>query len=214
VVRAFLASAGTIVLCWGCGGSTSDGEPTSGGSLAGAGGVAGSAGAMAGGGGSASGTAGANSDDPRLMPFAEGRSWTFEFSAAEGSEPAPCPNPTSMVSGTGETPAGPGWRYSPACVPGTYLMAQNNDDIMAYQEGTITGIEYMKEPVEEGASWFMYVWREAGQVMVPAGAFDDCWRREAIADSNQYVVFCRGVGLVESRSSSPNLRTLLVSKSF
>ena len=49
---------------------------------------------------------------------------------------------------------------------------------------------------------------------MPAGTFDDCWRREWVDTPAEYVTYCRGIGLVDSESPNRNQRVQLVAKNF
>ncbi len=153
------------------------------------------------------------------MPLADGRAWTFAISAVDSSIPqGVCPVTTATVDGMAPAPnGGSGWNYQPACAETIdhYTMVQNGDDILAYKNGMGQPIEYMKTPIAEGATFSYYVWRKAPATTVPAGTFDDCWRRELLdGGPNEFVIFCRGVGPVQTESASTNVRTLLTSKNF
>lgn len=151
------------------------------------------------------------------MPLADGRSWTFALSAVDDSESAgECPSTTATVDGMAPAPNGSGWSYQPACAPigDRYTMVQDGDDIVAYRNQLPPGIEYMKAPIAEGVSWANYVWRAVGTMAVPAGTFDDCWRRSDQGMKSEFAVFCRGVGIVHTESVETNVRTLLTSKNF
>lgn len=54
-------------------------------------------------------------------------------------------------------------------------------------------------PVEEGHTWteagITYVWRDVGDVTVPAGTFPHCFKLTAKLGAS-YTTFCRGVGPV------------------
>jgi hypothetical protein len=70
-------------------------------------------------------------------------------------------------------------------------------------------------PVEEGHSWPCEhgecAWETAGTVNVPAGTFDDCWRRVPVTP-DEYAftdIYCRGVGVVESRIENNYTATLV-----
>jgi hypothetical protein len=199
------------IICVGCGGNSS--HSGAGGSSGNAN-LGGTAGALMTG-GSSSGGSGGSSGDARLMPFEDGRAWTFEISAVTGSVPGDCPDNTGSVTGKMAAPDGSaGWYYHPACVGGDYVMVQDRDNVTAYPSGSEPGIEYMKMPVEDGATWANYVWRDAGPMSVPAGTFESCWRREIVGSSDEYTVFCRAVGLVQSHSLLTNLHTELESRNF
>ena len=61
----------------------------------------------------------------------------------------------------------------------------------------------LDEPVEDGAVWetaldgnpYSYTWESVGSVTVPAGTFDDCWKRVDM-NTQQYLTYCRGIGRV------------------
>lgn len=205
-----------VVLC-GCG-------STSGGGSAGMGGAAaagvGGAGALGSGGNAGTSTGGTSTgggaSDTRLLPLEANRTWTLVASAIDATLPVTtCADPQSTVVGRAATPEGDGWLYDPTCGTERFIMVQNGDDITAFSEDLTQRIEYMKTPVVDGATWSSYRWQSVGSVTVPAGTFQDCWRRIAVtATQEDWVEFCRGVGLVRLYGVGSNRKLELVNKNF
>jgi hypothetical protein len=205
-----------------CGSGAGDGE-TDGVGGAGMGGNAASAGTgAAGSGGPAGGAAGAagrlgtagesTAGDDLLMPLAAGRVWTFEVQAIDAASPMEaCEDAESVVIGTAQSPAGLGWLYDPSCEARRFIMVQDGDDITAYSEDLTREIHYMRTPVLDGAAWDEFRWESSGSVTVPAGTFEDCWRRTRTVSEADYVEFCRGVGLVRLYAVGANRELRLVS---
>ena len=73
--------------------------------------------------------------------------------------------------------------------------------------------------MQDGFSWdagagVSYAWQSLGSIDVPAGHFERCFRRNAAGAPENFLVLCRGVGLVASTSVSENYRLELQSKNF
>jgi hypothetical protein len=200
-------------------GSTSAGGPASGGEGGNPTGGNATSGNATGGnatGGNATGGSGGASADDRLMPLEAGRAWSFTVAAIDAAQPfTACPDAESAVVGRASTPDGEGWLYDPACETQRFILLQNGDDIVAFSETLTTRIEYMKTPVEDGAGWASYRWQSVGAITVPAGTFQDCWRRILVdAAQEDYIEFCRGIGLVRLHSLVVNRELSLVSRNF
>ncbi len=76
-------------------------------------------------------------------------------------------------------------------------------------------------PVEEGHTWSNGLvnvsWEWAGSVTVAAGTFDDCWTAREQVASEEFTIFCRGVGPIHwhSKSAAGNgFDAQLVGKNF
>jgi hypothetical protein len=120
-----------------------------------------------------------------------------------------------MVVGRAATPEGDGWLYDPTCETQRFILVQNGDDITGYSENLTQRIEYMKTPVADGATWSSYRWQSVGSITVPAGTFQNCWRRVLVtATAEDYVEFCRGVGLVRLYGVAANRKLELANKNF
>jgi hypothetical protein len=66
-------------------------------------------------------------------------------------------------------------------------------------------------PVEPGHQWlvmgmYLFEWRNAGSVTVPAGTFDDCWDRIAPDEPGWSRTYCAGVGPVKEIADEYELR--------
>jgi hypothetical protein len=202
------------------GGAGDDGNAGNGGTAGNAGnaGTAGNAG-NAGSGGSAgnagSGGSAGSSLDQLLMPLAAGRVWSFEAIVIDTTRPsAACDDLESAVVGRAQTPEGEGWLYDPVCGPRRYIMLQTGDSIAAYSEDLSQRVDYMVTPVAEGTTWDDFAWQAVGSTTVPAGTFDDCWRRLYTPLTTEWIEFCRGVGLVRLSSGEDNRVLELIDVNF
>ena len=157
--------------------------------------------------------------DDRLQPFEIGRRWEYRQRVFDPSQPASCTGPfTSRVAEpvvvNGET----GWAYYPTCLPGPVTMLIAGDAIEAIIGGV--RVVYASPPVVEGSAWegdpagVAYVWHDAGSLTVDAGTFERCWRRASLEVDDEYIILCRGIGLVVSNVPRGNFRLELVGKNF
>jgi hypothetical protein len=157
--------------------------------------------------------------DDRLQPFEVGRRWTYARITLDGGSDAACMGSLeSSISKTVTRDAGVGYEYLPTCFMGSVQMFLEGDDIWAYVNSASRPIHYAASPVEAGVTWSsegtQYAWEAQDKVEVPAGSFGRCIRRTASSAPGNYIVFCRGVGLVLSESRTENARMELVSKNF
>src|SRR5262249_43131594 len=119
-------------------------------------------------------------------------------------------------------PGKTGYDYHPSCIAGfSVYVFIDGDDIRGYGSGDPSSppFRYSSPPVEDGSSWYSphddltFTWHDAGIVTVPAGTFDRCWRRDP-SGSTDYIVVCRGVGLVQSYIPRDNYTIELAQKNF
>jgi len=138
--------------------------------------------------------------DERLYPLAVGRSWTYEVGAVGAG--AVCAPGTYSEEVLGTTSVGGREAFEVAgwcSAVGTNYLASDGDKVEVYYNGG--WIVVLDTPVEEGHTWtstgpVVYTWKQEGAVTVPAGTFDDCWRREQQVSYTAYTIYCRGVGAV------------------
>jgi len=95
----------------------------------------------------------------------------------------------------------------------------DGDDIRGYSSQRPTELmwTYAKSPVQAGFSWtgpVKYTWRDEGTAKVPAGTFDRCWARVEDGASGDYILLCRGVGMVRNYNKTSNFELELASKNF
>lgn len=130
----------------------------------------------------------------------------------------------SYVIGDGAEHDGfPTMRFQPLCSVVVDLL-QDGDRIFAYLPDSFeTPTLAVDEPVEDGHSWeartgIQFYWEDAGTVQVPAGTFQDCWRRRELPGGEitipGYVTYCRGIGAVEISDPDDGYEAELVSKNF
>jgi hypothetical protein len=159
--------------------------------------------------------------DARLLPLELGRTWTYDVSTF-GDFPVCSPGMhDDAVLGEVQQDGRAAFEVSSFCpAAGTSIISVDGDIVELWVQGG--WIRVLDVPVEEGHMWsstgaIQYVWRDAGTVTVPAGTFDDCWRREQIVSYTAYTVFCRGVGAVRHFSmdlAGAGWDAVLASKSF
>jgi hypothetical protein len=172
-------------------------------------------------------TGGGAMADDRLLPLEVGRTWVYRQSAIDPMQPITgCLNTlegsvTKRATVAAE-PGKSGYDYHPSCISGfSVYVFIDGDDIRGYGSGdaSSTPFRYASPPVEDGSSWYSprdqltFTWRDAGILTVPAGTFDRCWRRVP-SGSADYIVVCRGVGLVRSYVSEDNYMLDLAQKNF
>jgi hypothetical protein len=186
------------------------GTSGSGGSSAGGAMTGGASGAVQGGssfGGSSSGTAGASGSvgasggaavvAADLLPLADGNNWTY--SAAEEIEGCTMAN-RLQVSGPESYEGRMAYRLVDSCSP-------DSPSLVSVNEGRIE--QFSKQwdvtlgmPLAEGTTWqyslgTTFKWQAVGTVTVPAGTFENCWKRVAMSQANAtHRTYCPGVGRV------------------
>lgn len=142
--------------------------------------------------------------DGRLFPVEAGRVWTYDVSTF-GGFPVCAPGTHDEAAGDAMVVGGrEAFEVTSFCpAAGTSVISVDGDVVDLYYQGG--WIRTLDTPVEEGHSWtstgaIQYVWRDEGSVTVPAGQFEDCWRREQVVNYSAYTIFCRGVGAVRHYS--------------
>lgn len=142
--------------------------------------------------------------DTRIYPLARNRVWSFDVRAVgTGAVCAPGNYRDEVVGVTSmdgrEVFEVQGW----CSAVGTVQMTVQGDLVrVRYGDDWIVVAD---EPVQEGHHWVStgpvsYTWRDVGTVTVPAGTFDNCWKREQDVTYTAYTIFCRGIGPVRSYS--------------
>ena len=215
VVIATMVATATVIGCGGSGGSpdAATGGGGNGGSSSGGAGGAGNVGGQGGGAGTGVGT------DDRLLPLEAGRDWMFQQSPIDSTRASNCSRAEASVNGTVVDGNDSGWVYRPTCSDQSFDVFMAADDVWAFPTGNHDAaqrIQYASAPVQEGATWTSgaqtFTWHDAGAVQTPAGRFERCWQR--MAQSDGFIILCRGVGLVVSESTSGNYRLELAAKNF
>jgi hypothetical protein len=215
-MRAYLLCAVTVLLgsaSSACGGGSDldDSEPEDGsGGQTSSGGSTADGGSPATGGDSATGgNAGEAFVPAELFPLAVGNTWTHEVT--EKSPGACVSEPAETVVSTVTIDGVPAFNLSSACfglAEGDYsTLAVNGPEIVQQLGGTWATT--LAAPLADGHSWtissgaYTFTWHEVGQVTVPAGTFDGCWRRAITpGETAETTTFCRGVGPVIRENSS------------
>jgi hypothetical protein len=183
----------------GSGGSSAAGAMTGGASGAAPGGssLGGSSSGTAG----ASGNAGANGGGAvvaaDLLPLADGNNWTY--SAEEDIEGCTMANHL-QVTGPESYEGRMAYRLVDSCSP-------DSPSFVSVIEGRIE--QFSKQwdvtlgmPLAEGTTWqysvsTTFTWQAVGTVTVPAGTFENCWKRVAMSQANAtHRTYCPGVGRV------------------
>ena len=136
--------------------------------------------------------------DSRLLPAASGRMWTYQVSAVGGGSVCAPGTHSDQILGEETIDGRNAFEVSGWCsAVGTTLIAVDGDKAEArYQGGWIVVLDV---PVQDGHTWtstgpVSYTWRDHGTVTVPAGTFDDCWKRDQNVSYTAYTIYCRGVG--------------------
>lgn len=142
--------------------------------------------------------------DEGIYPLSVGRTWTFEVAAVgAGSVCAAGTHSDEVLAEVTVDGRGALEVRSWCSAAGTSTLYREGDRVESrYMDGWIVVLD---TPVEEGHTWtstgpIRYTWRREGSVTVPAGTYDDCWRREQQVAYTAYTIFCRGVGPVRDYS--------------
>jgi hypothetical protein len=136
--------------------------------------------------------------DNRIDPIELGRSWTYDVTII-GTYPLCKPGShVGQVLGQKVVGGKPAFQVQSFCPgAGTSSYAVTGDKVELYYANT--WILSLDAPVAEGHTWTdgvnTYLWEKVGQVTVPDGTFDDCWKAKPQVGSS-YTTFCRGVGPV------------------
>lgn len=210
ISSSFLALALTSIACGG-GRDPDDSNPDdatggqsgSGGSTA-AGGSPGSGGES-----STGGSTGQTFAPAELFPLAVGNTWTYEVT--EKTLGACVSDPSETVASTVDIDSVTAFNLTSACFDreeGDYsILAVNGAEIVQQMGGTWETT--YATPLADGHSWtiasgvYTFTWEQVGQVTVPAGTFEDCWRRPITpeSESTENTTLCRGVGPVIRENS-------------
>jgi hypothetical protein len=165
--------------------------------------------------------------DQRLYPLAPGRQWTYSARPIAGATTASSSctgTQLTYVVGDGAQYGGvPSVRFQSLCSVVVDLV-QDGDRVYAYVPDSYDEPSVaLDAPVEEGHAWevragIQAVWENAGTVQVPAGTFQDCWRRRDVEGdmvvSPGYVTYCRGIGMVQLVNPDDGYEAELASKNF
>jgi hypothetical protein len=138
------------------------------------------------------------SGDNRIDPIALGRSWTYDVTIIGTYPICKSGSHVGQVLGQKVVAGKPSFQVQTFCPgAGTSSYAVNGDRVEVYYANT--WILSLDAPVAEGHTWTdgvnTYVWEKVGQVTVPDGTFDDCWKAKPQVGSS-YTTFCRGIGPV------------------
>jgi hypothetical protein len=139
-----------------------------------------------------------------LLPLTVGNSWEFDVLPLNGGMPFNCPlGPSTMtVAETLELDGRSAFRVVNLCGNDLFLSI-DGDAVDLHLDGEMPPWKrFMENPVEDGHEWLFaldlsFRWAFHGSISVPAGDFDNCWRREVV-DNTNYIVYCPGVGEVHS----------------
>jgi hypothetical protein len=169
------------------------------------GGASSGAGGVAGGSVGQSGAGGTRAVTPSdLYPLAVGNQWTFTTTANPGAT-ALCKVGTVMntINSSDMQLGRAAFEATSYCGAMTTLSLSDNgvDQLLSGAWVTI-----LAAPVSDGASWqttqATYTWHGPLSIQVPAGSFDNCWKRSPSTASLPDVSYCPGVGTVEIDDST------------
>lgn len=136
--------------------------------------------------------------DDRIDPIELGRSWTYDVTILGTYPLCKAGSHTGQVLGQKVVGGKNAFQVQSFCPgAGTSSYAVTGDRVEVYYANT--WVLSLDAPVEEGHSWTdglnTYAWEKVGQLTVPAGTFEDCWKAKH-QTSASYTTFCRGVGPV------------------
>jgi hypothetical protein len=157
-----------------------------------------------------------------IDPIAMGEAWTYDVTVA--GEFSEC-NDGSFASNVSQTESLDGknaFLISSFC-PGIQSVwyAADGDTVYAYDGQA--WLLALGAPVVDGHTWTntleTFVWKNVGQVTVPAGTFLKCFEADVQDEAHYYAVtFCRGAGPVKwhyrDASGSNGYDAVLQSKNF
>jgi len=92
--------------------------------------------------------------------------------------------------------------------PETWILSVKNcaDEIdLTWYPGLLTE-QLMACPVANGVTWNAgydtnWIWEDVGTVTVPAGTFENCWRKNWSVDKKSlFEIWCKGVGKVRNEN--------------
>jgi hypothetical protein len=189
-----------------------DAGGTGGAALA-AGGMSGAAAAMADDSGSAgagaSGGAPATISAASLYPLAIGNRWSYAITELTSEGCTSDIVPELIVMGTEEVDGRETFVLMGPCRwDGEARVAAVDDELQQFFGTWETALAM---PVETGHQWlvrgtYLFEWRNAGLVTVPAGTFDDCWDRIGLDEPEWSRTYCVGVGPVREITEDRELR--------
>ncbi|HXK17995.1 MAG TPA: hypothetical protein VNG33_09340 [Polyangiaceae bacterium] len=153
-------------------------------------------GGVAGAPGSAGGTGGTPVLTPALLfPLAVGNKWTFSGPPLKG-----CASGQFEESFTAYELHGGRMAYESVdtCQPNAPVWLSEQDGAIAQFSGTDWAVS-LAPPVEEGAEWdsggVRFGWHAVPTVTVPAGTFDNCWKRALVLYPDSFArTYCPGIG--------------------
>ncbi|HYJ09043.1 MAG TPA: hypothetical protein VEX18_08535 [Polyangiaceae bacterium] len=140
-----------------------------------------------------------------LVPLISGHRSSFAFSPIDPALPIneACDDPHTEVGEPLVLEGRTGVTYQTFCGRNPFLIVGTDDQLTAVEirDGRLgMSFQYIHSPVAEGESWpsgtgELFTWREAGSLVTPGGAFDNCWEREG---RQSRFFYCRGAGLVRA----------------
>lgn len=176
------------------------------------------------------GTAGARGIQPSdgnagkatpLVPLISGHRSSFVFSPIDPAQPIKeiCDDPHTEMGEPLVLEGQTGVTYQTFCGRNSFLLVGTGDQLTAIEirDGRLgNSFQYIHAPVVEGESWpsgtgEVFTWREAGSLVTPGGAFDNCWEREG---RHSRFFYCRGAGLVRAIDPEFNYVLDLLQTSF
>jgi hypothetical protein len=152
----------------------------------------------------------------QILPIVSGHKWTFTAKPTSDAGLDCTGDQTAEVDGPGgKYDGGSSLRYKSVCLDPSIQAVDiqgTGDRLVGYVldadgGGLKTTVLYLDQPVADGHQWDYsskdkYEWTKNGDETVPAGKFSDCWKRHRIQPtSDNYEIFCRGVGQVKYHTS-------------
>jgi hypothetical protein len=136
--------------------------------------------------------------DTRIDPIDLGRSWTYDVTIIGTYPICKSGSHVGQVLGSKVVDGKPSFQVQSFCPgAGTSSYAVDGDKVEIYYANT--WVLSLDAPVAEGHTWTdgvnSYAWEKVGQMTVPDGTFDDCWKVKPSAGTS-YTTFCRGIGPV------------------
>jgi hypothetical protein len=157
-----------------------------------------------------------------IDPIAMGEAWTYDVTVAGEFSECDDGSFAANVSQTESLDGKNAFLISSFC-PGIQSVwyASDGDTVYAYdgQDWLLA----LGAPVVDGHTWTKtletFVWKDVGQVTVPAGTFSNCFEADVQEEAQYYAVtFCRGAGPVKwhyrDASGSNGDDAVLHSKNF
>lgn len=157
-----------------------------------------------------------------LQPLAIGSSWQYErthLTLLGDNVPACGLGPATMsIAEMLDLDSRSAIRLNTVCNNNMFLSVDGDAIDWHDMDGMPRWRRHLENPVVENMEWtthfdIVFRWTPQGAISVPAGDFDNCWRREVVGTMT-YTVYCPGVGPVRTYAPEGFYDSVLVDYSL